>query len=367
MTAAVRPPLDGAALQAGLQNIQRAGIHGVYSSVRAGDRVWRGAAGVVDLANKRPLRPGMYHRAGSVAKTFTAAAVLRQVEKGAIDLDAPVNRYVPGLIPGERGKAITVRMALNHTSHIGDHVAALFNTPGSFEANRLRSFTREHLVKLGLEQPSTGVPGSTPGAYSNTNYAIAGLVLERVTGVRAEDYVTREVIGKAGLRHTFFPTSHRLPQPHSKAYEGLGGLFDPELEVSDYNPSWANMGGALVSSMDGLNRFYRALLQGRIIGQAMVTEMQRTVPVDVGGPEPLAYGLGIARETRRCGEFWTNTGRVWGMSTLTYSSRDGMRQVSIGYNRGGYVPAQPDPVEEAQERYIDRALCAAVAPHSARS
>ncbi|MFE1350196.1 serine hydrolase domain-containing protein, partial [Streptomyces sp. NPDC058757] len=87
--------LDLAALDAALEDVHRAGMPGVFAEVRDGDRVWRGAAGVADLATGRPVTAGMRHRVGSVTKTFTAAAVLQQAEAGRIGLDAPIARYLP--------------------------------------------------------------------------------------------------------------------------------------------------------------------------------------------------------------------------------------------------------------------------------
>lgn len=93
--------LDPAALDAALEAVHRAGMPGVFAEVRDGDRVWRGAAGVADAETGRPVTAGLRHRVGSVTKTFTAAAVLRQVEAGTVGLDAPVSRYLPGLVPGD--------------------------------------------------------------------------------------------------------------------------------------------------------------------------------------------------------------------------------------------------------------------------
>ena len=109
--------LDPATLDAAMDKVHRAGMPGVFAEVRDGDQVWRGAAGVADVSTGRPATPDMRHRVGSITKTFTAAAVMHQVERGQAQLDAPVGHYLPRLVPGERGQAITVRMLLNHTSH----------------------------------------------------------------------------------------------------------------------------------------------------------------------------------------------------------------------------------------------------------
>lgn len=201
--------LDRTALRDSLDAIHEAGMYGVFSSVRDGGERWTGASGVADVETGRPVTPGMRHRVGSISKTFTSVALLQQVERGRVRLDAPIGDYLPDLIPGERGRRITVRMLLNHTSHIGDYIAGAFpslteGSTASLDEERFRSIRPGELVRLGLAAPATGRPGELPGSYSNTNYVIAGLLLEKVTGQDAEKHITRNVIDRAGLRHTSF-------------------------------------------------------------------------------------------------------------------------------------------------------------------
>lgn len=366
-TATADEGLDRQALRQTLDAVHQAGMYGVYSAVREGWQEWRGAAGVADVVTRRPVQPGMRHRVGSITKTFTAVAVLQQVERGRIELDAPVARYLPDLIPGERGQKVTVRMLLNHTSGIGDHIGGAFpslleGSPQSIDDNRFRTFSPQELVKLGLAAPSPGAPGATPGSYSNTNYVIAGLVLEKVTGVRAEDYITRNVIRRAGLRDTAFPRSPHIQGPHSKAYEALYGLIDPPRDYSVYNMSWAGVAGNLVSTMDDLNRFYRALLGGRLVGAEQLAQMQTTVKIAVGGWQ-IDYGLGLYPADLPCGRFWGHDGGVFGMITQSLTSADGKRQASFGLNLAKYqqldengVP-QLHPVDVAVGEHLLLALC----------
>jgi D-alanyl-D-alanine carboxypeptidase len=375
--AATGPGLDQQALRRSLDAVHQAGMYGVYSAVRDGHRTWRGASGVADVDTRRPVRPDMRHRAGSITKTFVAVAVLRQVERGRLELDAPVNRYLPGLLPGERGAKVTVRMLLNHTSHIGDHVLGAFpsireGSTSSLDDNRFRTFQPRELVAFGLAEPPTGEPGATPGAYSNVNYVIAGLLLEKVTGVDAERHIARDVIRKAGLRDTYFPASPRIRGPHSKAYESMYGLIDPPRDYSVYDMSWGGTAGALVSTMDDLNRFYRALLRGELVGRPMLAEMQRTVTVIAGGA-PVDYGLGIYFLDLPCGRFWGHDGGVFGMATQSLSSADGKRQISFGLNLTKYNRVnddgtlEPHPIDFAAVDHLLLALCGGTGARTTRS
>ncbi|MER6090044.1 serine hydrolase domain-containing protein [Streptomyces bluensis] len=363
--------LDRAALRSTLRAVHEAGMYGAYSSVREDRDRWTGAAGLADVDTGRPVAPGMRHRVGSISKTFTAVALLQQVERGKIRLDAPIGAYVPDLVSGERGQDVTVRMLLNHTSGIGDYILGAFpslaqNSTASLDEERFRSIAPEELVRLGLAAPATGRPGER-WSYSNTNYVIAGLILEEVTGQDAGTYITRNVIDRAGLRDTTYPRSPYIKGPHARMYESFYGLIDPPRDYSVYDMSWANTAGAIVSTTDDLNRFYRTLLGGGLIGRAALDEMLTTVPA--GG---IDYGLGIyAQDLPGCGRFWGHDGAVFGAGTIALSSPDGTRQIALGFNLMKYqrlnedgTGLEPSPIDEALSEHIIRALCPSTEPAS---
>jgi D-alanyl-D-alanine carboxypeptidase len=257
-------------------------------------------------------------------------------------------------------------MLLNHTSHIGDYVVGAFpslaeGSTASLDEERFRSIRPGELVRLGLAAPATGRPGELPGSYSNTNYVIAGLLLEKVTGQDAGKHITRNVIDRAGLRHTSFPRTPYIKGPHPRMYESFYGLIDPPRDYSVYDMSWAYTAGAVVSTTDDLNRFYRALLGGKLIGKASLDEMTRTVPVS-----GLDYGLGIySLELPGCGRFWGHDGAVFGAGMTALSSRDGKRQVALAQNLMKYQSVdengrpKPHAIDDALYAYVVRALCPA--------
>ncbi|MFI6813629.1 serine hydrolase domain-containing protein [Nonomuraea sp. NPDC050328] len=330
--AAAGPELDRRALRETLDEVPKGGMYGIYSAVSAGRQHWRGAAGFADPFAGRPMRPGMHHRVGSITKSFTATAVLQLVDRGRLELDAPVERYLPGLLPDAR---ITVRMLLNHTSHLGDYDEALIAKPEDLETMRTRSYTKRELIGLGLGRGSTGVPGQTPGVYSNTNYIVLALLITEVTGQEAEDVITRNVIRRAGLGDTFFPRTPYLPRPHANAYTSFGGYWDPPRDFTVFDMSWASTAGAIVATMPDLNRFYRALLGGKLVSAQALAQMKQTVPVQPGAgiPDTMAYGLGIYAVDLPCGgRVWGHDGGVIGMATVSLTTEDLQRQASTGVN-----------------------------------
>ncbi|MFJ3160905.1 serine hydrolase domain-containing protein [Streptomyces kanasensis] len=361
--------LDRAALRASLEAVHEAGMYGTFSAVRDGSSQWRGAAGVADVDTRRPVRSGFRHRVGSITKSFAAVAVLQQVRAGRVDLDAPIGRYLPELVPGERGRTITVRMLLNHTSGIGDHILPAFpgllEDPGkALDEGRFRHHAPEELVRLGLAAP----PGAPRGtyAYSNTNYVIIGLLLREVTGQEPEEYITDHVIRKAGLRHTYFPRTPHLTGPHAKMYESMYGTITPARDYSVYDMSWGGIAGSLVSTTEDLNSFYRQLLGGRLLGPAELRAMKTTVPahpVEPGEEAVMRYGLGLSTVRMADGRwYWGHDGAVFGAGTLALSSEDGRRQIAVALNLMKYQhvnedgTVDPHPIDLALNRHIETAL-----------
>ncbi|MFD4406330.1 serine hydrolase domain-containing protein [Nocardia sp. NPDC058499] len=368
---------DTERLRAALAAIERAGIPGVFAEVRAGDQVWSHAAGVADLTSGRPVTPDMRHRIGSVTKTFTAAAVLQQVEQGRIDLDAPIGDYLPDVVPGERGREITVRMLLNHTSGLPDYLpytfpslAGLFTggevSAQSLDDNRFRKWDTAELIGMGVNAPA-GAPGALPGVYSNTNYRILGELVRHTTGIAFEQYVTEQVIARAGLEHTYFPDRPELDEPHSRMYEALYGVIDPPRDYSTYDNSWLGPGAGLVSTMADVNTFYRKLFAGAIVGRKSLEQMRQTVPVTALDGQPIEYGLGLHKvQLPGCDTLWGHDGSVFGASMMSLHSADGQRQMSVAVNlvRANRPDAtgrpQPHPADDALAAFYRTAMCPAV-------
>jgi D-alanyl-D-alanine carboxypeptidase len=351
-------------LRSALDAVHDAGMPGVFAEVRDGDRVWRGAAGVADLDTGLPVEPGMRHRVGSITKTFTSAAVLQQVEQGRIGLDAPIGRYLPHLVPGERGERVTVRMLLNHTSGFAEYLPYAFPsfrgfpslgaiTPESIDDNRYRRFHPVELIEMGLAAPAAHEPGATPGAYSNTNYLLLGQLLEQVTGMTAEKVITRDVIERAGLRHTELPDGPHIDGPHPRMYEALFGLIDPPRDYSVYDMSWVGPTASLVSTTADLNRFFGALFDGEIVSRSSLDQMRRTVPVVAQNGQQIDYGLGLHEfHLPGLGVRWGNDGTVWGAGAT--SMAHGTRRMTVAVNLIRWPG--PSPIDDALTAFYRQAM-----------
>ncbi|MFI9511289.1 serine hydrolase domain-containing protein [Nocardia sp. NPDC052566] len=366
--------LDPIELQTALEAVQHAGVPGLFAEVRDHDQTWCGAAGVADVATGRPVTAEMRHRVGSISKAFTAAAVLQQAENGDIALDTPIAHYLPHLVPGERGAAITVRMLINHTSGLADYLphaypslaafpAVAKTTPKSLDDHRFTRFHPTELIELGVSAPPAGTPGGTPGVYSNTNYLLLCQLLESITGTSAEKCITRNVIDRAGLRDTELPTGPYIEGPHSLHYESWFGMIDPPRDYSVFDMSWVGPAASLISTVADLNRYFALLLAGEIISPSSLAQMQHTVPVISFEGKQIEYGLGLHRvEVPGRGTFWGHDGSAWGSGAISLISADGTRQASIAVNlqRWNRLDSsgrpQPHPIDTALRTLTHLAL-----------
>ncbi|CAM5692588.1 Putative D-alanyl-D-alanine carboxypeptidase [Streptomyces alboniger] len=233
------------------------GVPAALASVEDRDgRTRTHTAGVGDLATGAKVPRDGQVRIGSNTKAFTAVLVLQLAGEGRIGLDTPIETYLPGLVRGkgiDSGR-ITVRRLLQHTSGLPNYVKYL--------ADDIRYYAPRDLLDLALQHEAEFPPGEG-WAYSNTNYVLAGLLVEKVTGHPLADELDRRVIGPLGLRHTYFPApgDATIRGPHPKGYDR--DAAGTPVDVTEYDPSWGWAAGQMISTNSDLNRFYGALLGGR--------------------------------------------------------------------------------------------------------
>lgn len=352
-----RPGYGQARLQHDLDAIRDAGVPGVLAEVHLGDRVLRGTSGVADLATGRGVPANGYFRMGSNTKTFVAVVVLQLVGERRLALEDPVERWLPGVVRGNGhdGRNITVRQLLNHTSGVFDvdeDIIAMVPTAEAFQEHRFDTFTLPELVSMAMRHAPYFAPG-TGWHYSNTNYALAGMIINRVTGRGWADEVTDRVLRPLGLRHTFEPGQRpELPEPHATGYSYD---YDPAhpLDVTSMNMSWAEADGSLVTNAADLSRFWRAIGRGELLAPRQRSEMRTTVVADDEFPGA-RYGLGIYRAPLTCGGgFWTHPGGVPGFTTMNGVGDDGRTTVVISLSTAASRSAM-----ELALGLVDGVMCA---------
>jgi D-alanyl-D-alanine carboxypeptidase len=327
------------------------GAPGVTAQVRDHAGSWRAAVGVGDLRTGRPRGADDRYRIGSVTKTFVATVLLALEAEGRIDLDDTVEQWLPGLVRGggHDGRRITVRRLLNHTSGVRDYTTDRafrrwhFQDPGFF-AHRFDTLAPRTLVRTALGGPPAFAPGASWG-YSNTNYVLAGLVIEAVTARPYGEAVRERIIRPLGLRATSVPGADpHVPGPSGRGYAKLSpdpGTA-PVHDVTLLNPSMAHAAGEMISSSADLTRFFAALLRGDLLPAAQLTAM--TTTVSTGLASRARYGLGIVSVPTGCGRWlWGHGGGIPGSSTRTLGTRDGGHVLAYNLNAdwlgGGAIEA----------------------------
>ena len=327
----------------------------------------RSGYGNVDA--RTPVPWNAKFRIGSNTKTFVSATLLQLVGDGRLTLEDTVERWLPGVVHGNGndGSKITVRQLLQHTSGLPEYLALtpyLFNEK-EFQEHRYDTMTPEQAVALAMQLPPDFAPG-TSWNYSNTNYMLAGMIINRVTGHTWQQEVQSRIIRPLGLHDTYTPgTSPTIPRPHAIGYERFPGPDgtedDPQygeaIDATELNPSWGGAAGEMISTTDDDNRFLRALVGGRVLHPAQLAEMQRTVPVSAGFEHnwPGArYGLGLMWIPNSCGGSWSHGGDIHGFQTRNGVSPDGSRSVIVSINSDSLDPA---PSTDLTLPLIDHALC----------
>ncbi|MFF7458637.1 serine hydrolase domain-containing protein [Kitasatospora sp. NPDC008115] len=320
-------------------------------AVRADGRlVWSNATGVAELGTGESADPRGAFRIGSATKTFVSTTLLQLVGERRLNLDDRLESLLPGIVPNS--DAITIRHLLNHTSGVADYTQdPAFEFSDQWLADgRYTSYRLRDLVDLANKYPPAFAPGQD-WQYSNTNYILTGMIIEKLTGHSWNDEVTRRIIRPLRLTHTRMPGDLPfIPGPHAHAYvKSAAGPVD----VTVLNPSMAGPAGGGISTTADLTAFLDALLAGRLLRPAELAAMRETTTHGEGR----TYGLGLQRLDTPCGPFWGHAGGIPGYSTMMLASPDGKREFAA--NTTFYDTSDQDSANAAWRKVTMTALCGA--------
>lgn len=313
-------------------------------------------SGVADVRRRTPVRGDSSFRIGSMTKPFVATVVLQLVGEGRVDLDAPIERYLPGVVRGHGndGRKITVRELLQHTSGLPDYLD--YVDEQDVVGKPLTHYDARYLVRLALSHPPSFAPG-TKWSYSNTGYLLAGMLIERVTGHTYGDEIRRRIIEPLHLRQTSVPgDDSKIPGPHTRGYARTA-KDAPLKDITALNPTVAGASGSMISSGADMDRFLGALVGGRLLRPAQLREMMKTRPT--GSPDGGAYGLGLESHPLPCGGLaWGHDGGIVGYSTNSGVTADGRRATVMANVFPGETSAQDKDLTTA----VQTALCGSRPP-----
>lgn len=344
--AADRVRLHAAIDEIAHEAMQKRGVAGLSIAVLRGDDVVLAKGyGVADVDTSRPATPETVYQIGSITKQFTAAAVLRLVEQGKVDLDAPVSTYLPDYPPP--GRDALVRQLLHHTSGIKEFF--MVEGFGEMETGSPGEHTRDDLVALFEKEPPIFEPGER-WAYSNSNYTLLGLIVERVSGRSYAEALRTSLFDPNGLASTRQCDGSRHSEAHATGTLEENGAI---RSVPSINMNTAVGDGGLCSSVLDLARWTRALVTGRAVSRASYERMIASEPVRRGYTP--AYGFGLSTVPLDGRARVAHNGEVGGFSgTLAYYP-DADVTVALLTNRGRIWP-------EAIEKAVARAVLGVRAP-----
>lgn len=323
---------------------------------------WSGAAGMADVANAIPATPDTAFAVASITKTFVAGLMLMLAHDGILSLDDPLARWLPELAGDARFRAdrVTVRQLLDHTSGIAEYRDDPSCT-AIFEAHAARAWTPQDVISC------VGSPTFAPGAdwsYSNTNYILAGMVVERATGSTVASQMRLRIFTPLGLARTVLQPEERPGSPVAHAYSAWVPTGTPEAPADPWDgtgltpnaalsaAAWT--AGGIASTVPDIARWAAALYGGRVLDPASLREMldfERIAGLPSGG----TYGLGVMRWLEEGGLAIGHAGGQVGFQSLMwYLTKQGATLVVLTN-----TDARPlDPVSQSLQRIVLEHLAA---------
>jgi D-alanyl-D-alanine carboxypeptidase len=307
-------PIDRAALQALVEtNAKELLVPGALVLLRTPQGDFIAASGTTQLNTTNPPRADTYFRIASNTKTLTAAVIMQLAQENKLSLDDPVSKYVTGVPNGDK---ITIAQLLEMRSGLYNYT----NDPiisATIDTDPAKVWTPAELLAIAFAHPPNFPPGKEY-EYNNTNYALLGLVAEKVDGKPLAQAMQDRLFGPLKLQHTLLPAStvDTLPEPYSHGYlygsssVALTGEppYSPEVQAAaragtslpkdytDVNHSFVTAAGGVISTADDLAAWIKALVAGHVLDSVYQRRwLDSPKPEDSNKPEGQKYGYGISQ------------------------------------------------------------------------
>ena len=333
-------PIDQAALQTMVDNIAKELlIPGAVILLRTPQGEFTVTYGTTLLGTTTPPRADTHFRIASNTKTMTAAVIMQLVQENKLSLDDPLSKYVPGVPNGDN---ITIAQLLEMRSGLYNYTYAP-EVSASLDQDPTKVWSPTEVLAIAFAHPPNFPPG-TAFEYCNTNYALLGLIAEKLDGKPLAACFQERLFGPLGLKDTLLPasTSNTLPEPYSHGYMYGGSVFaltdkpyPAELQAAatagtlkptddtGQNPSYASAAGGVISTANDLATWIQALVGGRVLdADTQRRWLESPQPEDPKKPDGQQYGYGI-------------TLLRWGANTLYFHGGE-----APGFNSFmGYDPA----------------------------
>ncbi|WP_432845323.1 serine hydrolase domain-containing protein [Amycolatopsis sp. CA-161197] len=286
-------------------------VPGAVVRLRTPQGTYTAGVGTTQLGTTTPPDADTHFRVASNTKTMTSALIVLLAQDGKLRFSDPVSRYVSGVPNGDN---ITLAQLLTMRSGLYDYTEAP-ELAAALDADPAKVYTPQDVLAIAFRRPPEFPPG-TAYQYNNTNYALLGLVAEKVDGRPLAQQMQQRLFGPFGLRQTSLPaaTDTSIPDRYSHGYM-YGGTayalvdltYPPDLQAAaragtlqpnDYtrqNPSYATAAGGVISTSDDLATWIRALVSGKVFNADFQRQWQGSLQAeDPNAPDGQKYGYGIS-------------------------------------------------------------------------
>ena len=287
----------------------------VFSLHVPGQWTWQGASGysicgMTAGQSASTALPESKFRVGSITKTMVATCILKLEESGLLNTEDPIDNYLRSTLVNDTiipSTILKIRHLLNHTSGIANS-ADNPTCQTDVLSNPLGTHSIEEAIYCGTSQGEIFPPEFAWG-YSNTNYSILAMIIEEVSGLSYESFLTQNIINPLNLTKTEIPTTPQINGSHMGCYWNIGSWIDLTIIHPSTYTGWADV----VSTADDLNIFYKNLLDGNIISQPSLTKMKTIYPASFD------YGLGLDFYLLDGHDYYGHSGEVANTSSMFFA------------------------------------------------
>jgi D-alanyl-D-alanine carboxypeptidase len=267
--------------------------------VKDGKVAYTHAYGNARLDPKTAAKPEMRYSIGSISKQFTAAAILLLEQQGKLSINDPVSKYVPGLT---RGDEVTIRMVLSHTSGYQDYWPEDY-----LMVPMLQPVTAQQILDKWGAKPLDFDPG-TKWQYSNTNYVIAGRIVERVSGTEIFHFLQQNVFTPLQMKSVYNSDVAKLGDTDAQGY--IRYALGPPRPAPKEGAGWMFAAGELAMPVYDLALWDISLMNRSLLSQKSYDEMFE--PVKLKNGSDTHYGLGVFTNARMGHDALEHSGEVSG-------------------------------------------------------
>lgn len=237
------------------------GFTGSVLVMQKGKVILRKGYGLADREWNIPNTPETKFELGSVTKQFTAACILQLSEQGKLNLDDKLSKYLPNF---PKGDSVTIHMLLNHTSGIANYTAQ-----PQFGSLATLHLSKDSMISFFGSKPYTSSPG-TKYQYTNSGYFLLGYIIEKVSGLSYSDYLQKNIFDKIGMPNSFLNKPDSILAMRARGYDQKG----KKTANADFiTMDWPFSAGAIISTVDDLYKWDRALYGTTILSEASKQKM----------------------------------------------------------------------------------------------